>query len=564
VVGIAVRGEGPAWKGGVLGAGICPEPGAAMYLAAAGEDGALLRTIVEDSSIEKISPDVKGDLARMRAAGWRPAAFAFDVGIASYVLNPGRRSHDLATVALERLNWRLRGGAAAAGDGLGLSLAPDWADACEDADVAHRLRAVLDSAMRSAEVEGVFRDIEMPLAEVLADVESAGVACDAGYLTDLATDFRARLDRLTSEIQALAGTDFNIGSPKQLAFVLFEKLGLPAIKKTKTGYSTDAEVLEILAPQHEIVAKILAHRELSKLQSTYIDVLPRLVDPVSGRIHTTFDQIVAATGRLSSRDPNLQNIPIRSEDGRRIRRAFVAAPGHVLVAADYNQIELRLLAHISGDEGLRAAFRAGRDIHTEVACDVFGVTPETMTAEHRRRAKIINFGIAYGISDFGLATQISVAPAEARVYIERYFQTYPGVRAYIDDTIAAARRDGYVSTLAGRRRPLADLHSRNRAVREAAERIAINTPIQGTGADLIKLAMIRIHREVMPRFSGARMVLQVHDELLFEAPIALAPPLGAAVTNAMRDAMTLAVPICVDVKSGDNWRDLAPFPHVGS
>jgi DNA polymerase-1 len=559
IVGIALRAEGPAWAARVTGAGVSPAPGRAAYLSAEGEDAARLRAILENPRVEKVSPDAKSDILAARAAGWRPAGFGFDVGVASYVLNPGRRSHDLATVAWDRLSWRMRGGAPEAG-GLGLSFASGWEDACEDADIAHRLRPVLADAMRQADVESVFRDIEMPLVEVLADIEEAGIACDAGYLDDLAADFRARTDRLASDIYALAGLDFNIGSPKQLGFVLFEKLGLPTVKKTKTGYSTDAEVLEILAPQHEIVAKILAYRELSKLQSTYVDVLPRLVDPRSGRLHTTFDQTVAATGRLSSRDPNLQNIPIRSEDGRRIRRAFVAAPGHVLVAADYSQVELRLLAHISGDEGLRDAFRAGRDVHTEVACDVFGVTPETMTPEHRRRAKVINFGIAYGISDFGLATQVGVAPPEARLYIERYFQTYPGVRAYIDNTIAAARRDGYVSTLAGRRRPLADIHSRNRAVREAAERIAINTPIQGTGADLIKLAMIRIHREVLPRFPGARMVLQVHDELLFEAPAGAGADLGAGAAAAMRTAMTLDVPIDVDVKVGANWRDLAPVP----
>jgi DNA polymerase-1 len=412
--------------------------------------------------------------------------------------------------------------------------------------------------MRERELERVYWEIEMPLVEVLAEMELVGVAVDVPYLQELGRELRARLRDLAEEIYALAGMEFNPSSPKQLAFVLFEKLGLPRLKRTKTGYSTDAEVLEALAPHHEVVAKILEYRELSKLLSTYVEVLPRLVNPRTGRVHTTFNQTGTATGRLSSQDPNLQNIPIRTEEGRKIRRAFVAEPGKALLSADYNQIELRILAHVSGDAALQEVFRAGRDIHAEVGSEVFGLPPDRLTPEHRRVAKVINYGIVYGISPYGLAQRIGCSPAEAERYIQRYFETFPGVRVYLERTVAEARRKGYVTTLLGRRRYLPDLNSRNRSVREAAERAALNTPIQGSQADLIKLAMIRIHREVLPRFPESHMILQVHDELVFEAPQEEVEELGRAVREAMRGAMALDVPVEVEVRAGPNWRDLEP------
>jgi DNA polymerase-1 len=553
---VVLDAEGRAMEAQPVGAAVSAASGGAAYIPFDASAPPGLARLVASSEIVKVSQNAKADTVLLRRMGLGPAAFDFDVGIASYVLNPGRRSHDLETVAWEQISWRLGGGARKEQEGLQLAFRERWEALCERADVLQRVKPVLEGGLRDREVEAVFRQIEMPLVPVLAEMEMAGVAVDVPYLEDLASELRGRLTGLVDEIHELAGTEFNIGSPKQLAFVLFEKLGLPALKKTKTGYSTDAEVLETLAPHHDIVAKILKHRELSKLLSTYVEVLPRLVHPQTGRVHTTFNQTVTATGRLSSQDPNLQNIPTRTEEGRRIRRAFVAEPGRVLIGADYNQIELRILAHISGDAALREVFRHGRDIHAEVASEVFAIPREHLTPEQRRRAKAINFGIAYGISGFGLAQQIGIGPQEAEAYIERYFARYSGVRAYIDRTVAQARKTGYVATLLGRRRYLTDLHSRNRVVREAAERVAINTPIQGSQADLIKVAMIRIHREVLPAFPGAQMILQVHDELMFEADPHQAAPLGQAAAEVMRGAIELDVPIEVDLSMGPNWRDM--------
>jgi len=555
-VAVSLDADGKPMEGRLRGVALADAPGRAVYVSVEGGIPQPLAALLESEDVRKISQDAKSDLVRLRRAGLRPRGFTFDVGVASYVLNPGRRSHDLETVAWEQIGWRL-------GESKGdlLDGRQEWERRCEEADALQRVAPLLRKALRERQVERVYREIEMPLVPVLADMEMAGVAVDTPYLRSLAEELRARLEALAEEIYGLAGLEFNLGSPKQLAFVLFEKLGLPPLKKTKTGYSTDADVLETLAPHHPVVAKILQHRELAKLLSTYVEVLPRLVHPETGRVHTTFNQTVTATGRLSSQDPNLQNIPIRTEEGRRIRRAFVAPPGRVLLSADYNQIELRLLAHISGDAALQEVFRTGRDIHAEVAAEVFGLPRDQLTPEQRRRAKAINFGIAYGISGFGLSQQIGSTPAEADAYIERYFARYPGVRAYVRRTIEEARRTGYVSTLLGRRRYLTDLHSRNRVVREAAERVAINTPIQGSQADLIKLAMIRIHRDVLPRFPGALMILQVHDELVFEADPDQVQALAKEAGEVMAHALELSVPIQVELRVGQNWRDLE---HLGT
>jgi DNA polymerase-1 len=390
-------------------------------------------------------------------------------------------------------------------------------------------------------------------------MEAAGVAVDVGYLKDLSAELDRRLDELTAEIYRLAGTEFNISSTKQLGFVLFEKLQLPTIKRTKTGYSTDAEVLEQLAPQHEIVAKILAHRELTKLKTTYVDVLPGLINPQTGRVHTTFDQTVAATGRLVTTDPNLQNIPIRTEEGRKIRRAIVAGPGAKLLAADYAQIDLRVLAHVTDDPGLLAAFERGDDVHTVTAAEVFGVSRDNVTSELRRRAKVIVFGVAYGMSDFGLATQLGISRAEAKAYIEQYYAKYPRVRQYMLDIVAQCREQGYVTTIMNRRRYIPEVHTRNRPIREAAERTAINTPIQGGSADIIKKAMVDISRHVLPRFPRSLMTLQVHDELLFEAPEEELRALAPEVKHVMETAFTLKVPLRVELKIGPTWRDMTPL-----
>jgi DNA polymerase-1 len=551
-VAVALDAEGKSMEGVVVGVALSAQPGEATYVPLGGTVPAGVAAVLE-GEVRKISADVKADLVRLRRMGLRPRGFAFDVGLASSLLNPGRRAHDLRTVAWEQIRWRLSENGTQA-----LPLGERWRRVCEEADVLQRLPLPLLQAMRERELERVYWEIEMPLVEVLAEMELVGVAVDVPYLQELGRELRARLRDLAEEIYALAGMEFNPSSPKQLAFVLFEKLGLPRLKRTKTGYSTDAEVLEALAPHHEVVAKILEYRELSKLLSTYVEVLPRLVNPRTGRVHTTFNQTGTATGRLSSQDPNLQNIPIRTEEGRKIRRAFVAEPGKALLSADYNQIELRILAHVSGDAALQEVFRAGRDIHAEVGSEVFGLPPDRLTPEHRRVAKVINYGIVYGISPYGLAQRIGCSPAEAERYIQRYFETFPGVRVYLERTVAEARRKGYVTTLLGRRRYLPDLNSRNRSVREAAERAALNTPIQGSQADLIKLAMIRIHREVLPRFPESHMILQVHDELVFEAPQEEVEELGRAVREAMRGAMALDVPVEVEVRAGPNWRDLEP------
>jgi len=433
------------------------------------------------------------------------------------------------------------------------------AEASEAADVLLRLRPVLEARMRERQVYPLFTDIEMPLATVLADMEAAGVAVDAPYLEELSVEMDRRLAELATEIYRLAGGEFNISSPKQLGFVLFEKLQLPSMKKTKTGHSTDAEVLEFLAPQHEIAAKILAHRELTKLKTTYVDVLPRLISPRSGRVHTTFNQTLAATGRVITTDPNLQNIPIRSEEGRRIRRAIVAAPGNVVLAADYSQIDLRVLAHITEDPGLLEAFERDDDVHAVTASEVFNVPRARVTPDMRRRAKTIVFGLAYGMSEFGLAVQLGINKTEARAYIEQYFAKFPRVRQYMLDTIEEVRQTGYVTTVMNRRRNIPEVHTRNRPIREAAERTAINTPIQGSSADIIKKAMVDLARTVLPEFPKAMMTLQVHDELVFDVPADQARPLASEVKGVMERAFPLKVPLRVDTKVGPNWRDMEPI-----
>ncbi|MBP2675480.1 MAG: polymerase, partial [Deltaproteobacteria bacterium] len=349
---------------------------------------------------------------------------------------------------------------------------------------------------------------------------------------------------------------FNINSPKQLAFLLFEKLNLPPVKKTKTGYSTDMDVLEQLKGLHEIPSLVLEYRTLAKIRSTYVDVLPGLVDPGDGRIHSTFHQTQAATGRLSSSDPNLQNIPIRTELGRRIRAGFVADPGNTFVGADYSQVELRLLAHLSGDAELIRRFRGGDDIHTATAAAVFNVSKTEVTEEQRRKAKVINFGILYGMSPFGLSRELGIGGKEAKEYIEQYFRRYPGVKDYIEDVKASARKNGYVLTIMGRRRFLKDIGSQNRVLREAAERMAVNTPIQGSAADLIKLAMIRVDREFREKHMEARLILQVHDELIVEAPDREAREAERIVTGAMEGVAKLSVPLTVSVSRGRNWGEI--------
>lgn len=554
-----VRGEGHPFAAPLGGIALSASPGDALYLPISDDRcPEELRSLLE-GPVRKMSGDAKADLLTLRRFGLTPRGFDFDVGIASYLMNPGRRTHTLGTASWEYLGWRLRlDQEEPSGGDLELNR-DEVAEACEAADVLRRLRPVLEERMKEKQVYDLFTEIEMPLATVLAEMEAAGVAVDVGYLETLSTEMDQRLAELTQEIFRLAGMEFNISSPKQLGFVLFEKLQLPVVKRTKTGYSTDAEVLEYLAPHHEIVANIVAHRELTKLKTTYVDVLPRLVNSRSGRVHTTFNQTLAATGRVITTDPNLQNIPVRSEEGRKIRRAIIAEPGRVLLGADYSQIDLRVLAHITEDPGLLEAFARDDDIHAVTASEVFGVPRAEVTPDLRRRAKTIVFGLAYGMSEFGLAAQLATNKTEAKAHIERYYAKFPKVRQYMHDIVGEVRRTGYVTTLMNRRRYVPEVLTRNRPIREAAERTAINTPIQGSSADIIKKAMVDIARDVLPRYPDALLTLQVHDELLFEIPELRVRGLAHEVKGLMEQAFPLKVPLKVELKVGQNWRDLEPL-----
>ncbi|HET8679355.1 MAG TPA: DNA polymerase I, partial [bacterium] len=553
-IGIAfLRGEGHPLVAPLRAVGVAADGRAAWLPLPEGILPGELRPVLEDPTIRKVSADIKSDMLTLARQGITPGGFGFDVAIASYLLNPGKKTHTIATAAREFLGMDLD---ATSGNGPKAPTPEHWAG--EAAAALPQLREVLEGRMHDRLVDGLFHDVEIPLAGVLADMERAGVVVDVAYLRTLGDELTARLEALTAEIYKLAGTEFNIGSTRQLGFVLFEKLQLPPLKKTKTGYSTDAEVLETLAPRHEIVAKILEHRELSKLKSTYVDVLCTLADPATGRVHTTYNQTLAATGRVITEQPNLQNLPIRTEEGRKIRRAVIAPPGMALLSVDYSQIDLRVLAHITGDPTLVEAFAHGDDIHTVTAAEVFGLTREAVTTEHRRRAKTIVFGVAYGMSEHGLAAELAIGRGEARTFIDRYYARFPKVREYMLSVVEQARRDGFVATVLGRRRYLPDLMSRNRAVREAAERTAINTPIQGSTADIIKLAMLAIAREVLPTASGAQMILHIHDELLFEVPESKVTDLAGPIRTRMQEAFPLSVPLVADARSGPTWAEMRP------
>jgi DNA polymerase-1 len=428
------------------------------------------------------------------------------------------------------------------------------AEAAAVRDLSPRLTELLQS-------EGLwhlYADLEAPLIPLLAEMERRGILLDPAALRAISGELSARIADLERAVHREAGEAFNISSTKQLQTVLFEKLGLPTGKKTKTGYSTGVEVLEELSGAYPIVRLILEYREMTKLRSTYTDALLRLMDETTCRIHTTFNQAVAATGRLSSAEPNLQNIPVRTEVGREIRRAFVAPPGHRLLSADYSQIELRILAHFTGEPALVRAFNADEDIHAATASLIFGVEREGVTPEMRRRAKTVNFAVLYGQTDFGLSKELGIPVAEARGFIDRYFQRFPGIREYTERTLEWARERGYVSTLTGRRRHFPDINSPNRSARQFAERAAVNSPIQGTAADIIKQAMLNVSRRIEREGNPARMLLQVHDELVFEVPEAAVSSAARLVREEMEGAFPLKVPVRVDVKAGGNWKEMDP------
>jgi DNA polymerase-1 len=484
-----------------------------------------------------------------------------DTLIGAYVLNPSRRSFDLADLVQDHLNRRIVNMKEIAGSGV-KQLPPDIVPvdrmesyACLRADAVLSLVSSLSAALAGEELTELFRNLEMPLISILAGMEQKGVLIDSSLLRAMSGELQQLLEISADKIYRLAGERFNIQSPKQLQHILFDKLRLAKGKKTKDGYSTDVDVLSSLARHHELPAEILAYRSISKLKSTYIDALPALVNPRTGRVHTSYNQAVTATGRLSSSNPNLQNIPIRTVEGKRIRQAFIAPAGSRLVSADYSQIELRVLAHLSEDRTLIDSFLSGEDIHSRTASTIFGVFPELVNDEMRRQAKIINFGILYGMSAFGLAKELDMTQKLAQAYIDEYFRKYEGVRRYLDQVLDRARRDGYVCTLMNRRRYLPELNADNANIRQFAERMAVNTPIQGTAADLIKLAMIRIAGRIKKQNLAASMIMQVHDELVFEVPEGEMETMTALVREEMEQVAALRVPLKVAVSYGRNWDD---------
>jgi DNA polymerase-1 len=520
----------------------------------------VLRPLFEDASLKKCGQNVKYDLLVLARHGIRAVSVDFDTMVASYLLNPSQRQHNLDVLSLEHFNHKKISTKSLIGSGknqitmreVEVERVAEYA--CEDADYTLRLQEFFRPRLEKSGLMELFQEVELPLIEVLMDMEMTGVALDLDFLAKMSNELEAELGRLMADIYELAGEEFNLNSTQQLAQILFTKLKLPAQRRTKTGFSTDADVLERLARLHPLPKKLLEYRELSKLKSTYVDALPKLVHPETGRVHTSYNQTVTATGRLSSSEPNLQNIPIRTDIGRQIRRAFVPGkPDHVILDADYSQIELRIMAHLSGDPTLRASFEAGEDVHTRTAALVFNVPPEMVSPDLRRRAKEINFGIMYGMGRYGLASRLEITPEEAEEFIRDYFIKYPGVNDFIIRTISEARQKGYVTTLLNRRRYLPDINSPNRRVREFAERTAINTPIQGTAADLIKVAMIKIHRRLRREGLRAKMIMQVHDELVFEVPKEEIEPLSALVRQEMESAIELSVPIKVDIGVGPNW-----------
>ena len=520
------------------GLAISVEPNSALTIAPESAATAALNSALGDSEIPKAIHDWKSAWHALGATALM--GVQHDTRLYSYLLDPTYASHTLPEVALRHFNLKLGG-----------SLA-------EEADITGRLATALRQKVNDEKLTRLYDEIDLPLVPVLARIEDAGVAIDRAALGKMSQRLEGEIDAKAKEIYECCGQEFNINSPKQLGDVLFNKLNLPKPVKYGKGrtISTAVDVLEGLAAEHQAPKLVLEYRQLSKLKSTYVDALPALLNPATGRLHTTFDQTGTATGRLSSANPNLQNIPIRTEVGREIRAAFTAAPGHLLLAADYSQIELRLLAHYSKDPLLVEAFRRGDDIHTLTASQVFGVPPLMVTPDHRRQAKMVNFGIVYGLSAFGLSQNLGIESSEAKKFIDAYFEKYRGVRAFIDRTLEETRRDGRVKTLFGRVRPIPDINSKNFNLRGFAERTAVNTPLQGTAADLIKIAMIRIDAAIVERGLKSRMTLQVHDELVFEVPEAEMDAMRTLVREQMESAHILSVPLMVEMGVGKNWRDL--------
>jgi len=515
--------------------------------------------ILENPSIQKTGQNIKYDMLVLRTHGILVRGVAFDTMVASYILRADGQ-HNLDALAMEHLNYKMISFEDLIGKGknekhiseVPLDVITDYS--AQDADITLRLYTRQLERLKEKELFGLCEKMEFPLISVLERMEAAGISLDIEYLKGMSKDLERQTGTLVSDIHRLAGEKFNINSTQQLGEILFSRLNLRTVRKTKTGFSTDVNVLEELRGEHPIIDKLLEYRQITKLKSTYIDALPELVNPTTGRVHTSFNQAVAATGRLSGSDPNLQNIPIRTELGRAIRKAFVPENDEwVLMSADYSQIELRVMAHISADNGLLEAFKNREDIHASTAAKVFNVSLSDVTQLMRRKAKEVNFGIMYGIGPFGLARRLDISQPEAKEIIMKYFERFPKVKQYINDTIASVRTHGYVSTLLGRRRYLPDINSRNQNIRGNAERQAINMPIQGTAADMIKLAMINIDKTLLTKKLKSRMLLQVHDELVLEVPKDETTTASEIVQEGMKNALKLDVPIEVEVGAGSNW-----------
>jgi DNA polymerase-1 len=521
-----------------------------------------LGPLMADPKVLKCGQHLKYDLKIMRRAGFEVNGLEFDTLLASQCLNPDKRGHGLKDLALNRLGVQQTRIEEVIGDGKNqisfaeVAIEDAAAYAAQDADLTLRLAEDLRAELESAGLLPLYMNIEMPLVEVLADMEMAGVAVDTAHFDALRQELQSQLVACRKEIHDIAGRPFNISSTPQLREILFDELKLPVLKRGKTGASTDVGVLETLAKDHPLPAKILEHRSLEKLLSTYVEPLPALVNPETKRIHTHYHQIGAATGRLSSSEPNLQNIPVRTEMGRRIREGFrPRAKENVFLAADYSQIELRIAAHLTGDPGLIEAFEQGEDIHRATAARVHGISSDAVTKEQREAAKRVSFGILYGISAHRLSNDLGISRAEGQEMIDQYFKTFAGVKTWIDRTLEEARERGHVTTLTGRRRHIPDIQSRNFNLRMAAERVAVNAPVQGSAADLIKIAMRRIAEHIAQSDLEARMILQVHDELIFDLPKREVDTLRPAVIDLMAGAMDLRVPVVVDVNIGETWAD---------
>ncbi|MBN1405445.1 MAG: DNA polymerase I [Candidatus Omnitrophica bacterium] len=553
----------------LVGVSFCHQEGHAQYISLLGNEKDLpkgdeilktLKPFFENEKIKKIGQNIKYEILLLKNRQIELKGVYFDTMIASYLLNPSKANHNLSDISLEYLDHKLieideligKGKNAVTMDLVEPERVSNYC--CQDSDVTLRLKNIMEKKLKEKDLYNLFCDIEMPLAEVLAQIEYNGVSIDTLLLQAISSEMNKRLASITSQVYETAGGEFNINSPKQLSVILFEKLKLPVVKKTKTGISTDVEVLTKLADKHKVCALLLEYRELSKLKSTYVDALPEIINPRTKKVHTSFNQTVTATGRLSSSSPNLQNIPIKTEEGKRIRKAFIPSQKErFILSADYSQIELRILAHLSQDAELIEAFKKKADIHRHTASLIFNCAESEVTQTQRAQAKTVNFGIIYGMSPYGLSKELSITPEEAKIFIESYFMQYEMVKEYMDNLLTFARENHYVFTMFGRRRYMPDINSENQNIRQFAERTAINMPIQGSAADLIKIAMININKGMNEARLKSEMILQVHDELVFDVLPGEEKFLTELIRDKMENAVKLKVPVEVSINAGKNW-----------